>query len=231
MTPSLVNRFRLGAAHRLRRLAEPARRRLSGTAPRSSKEYATHIPILIALAQHFRIEHVLELGCGNFSTPTFLNSRVFRNVKRLDSFDNDESWIEKVLVTVGKDPRYRPHFIDGPVSSTLFETSLERFDLVFVDDSTSAEERSQTIKRLSARNPSGVLIVIHDYEVKEYRVASADFEHRHTFKAFTPQTGVVWNGNVASSELIQRLKSQIQKFARTIEPDDIEGWLKVLSRG
>jgi predicted O-methyltransferase YrrM len=230
VTPGFVNRMRRRTAHRLRGLAEPARRKLSGTAPRSSKEYATHIPILVALGQHFRIEQVLELGCGNYSTPTFLNQRAFRNVKRLYSFDNDESWIKKVNAQVGNDPRYYPHFIDGQVSSTLFETSLEKFDLVFVDDSTSAEERGQTIRSLSARKPSNVLVVIHDYEVNEYRAAAADFEHRHTFKAFTPQTAVVWNGNIASTELIRRLQTQIKRFARTIEPDDVDGWLKVLSR-
>ena len=222
--------MRRGAAHRLRGLAEPARRRLSGTAPRSAKDYTTHIPILVALAQHFRIEQVLELGCGNFSTPTFLNQRVFPNVKRLDSFDHDESWIKKVSVQVGNDPRYYPHFIGGSVSSALFETFIEKFDLVFVDDSTTAAERSETIRKLSARKPANVLIVIHDYEVIEYRAAAADFEHRHTFKAFTPQTGVVWNGHIASTELIKRLETQVKRFARTIEPDDVDGWLKVLSR-
>lgn len=222
--------MRRGAAHRLRVLAEPARRKLTGTAPRASKDYATHIPVLVGLAQHFRIERVLELGCGNFSTPTFLDKQVFPNLRRLVSFDNDESWIERISQKVGHDPRYQPHFIDGPVSSTLFETALERFELVFVDDSTTVEERSQTIRRLSARSPANVLIVIHDYEVNDYRAASADFEHRHTFKAFTPQTGVVWNGNTAWAAQIKSLKIQIQKFARAIEPDDVDGWLKVLSQ-
>jgi hypothetical protein len=230
VTAGFVNRMRRGAAYRLRGLAEPARRRLSGTAPRSANDYATHIPILIALAQQFRIKQVLELGCGNFSTPTFLNQRVFRNLNRLDSFDNDESWIKKVSAHVGDEPRFYPHYIAGSVSSALFETSLEKFDLIFVDDSTSAEERSQTIRKLSARKPANALIVIHDYEVIDYRAAAADFEHRHAFKAFTPQTAVVWNGNVASTELVKSLQSKVKRFGRTIEPDDVDGWLKVLSR-
>ncbi len=213
----------------MRGFAEPARRRITGIAPRSSNDYATHIPVLVALAQHVRIEQVLELGCGNFSTPTFLNKRIFPNLKRLDSFDNDESWIAKVHAQVGNDSRYHSQFINGPVSSTLFETSLEKFDLIFVDDSTSVEERSQTITKLSERQPGNVLIVIHDYEVNEYRAAAAGFEHRNTFKAFTPQTGVVWNGKIVSTELIKRLESQVKRFAWRIEPDDVEGWLKVLS--
>ena len=214
----------------LRGFAEPARRRLLGTAPRSTKDYATHLPVLIAIAQHFHIEQVLEFGCGNFSTPIFLNQRVFRHLRRLESFDNDKAWINRLNEQVGSDSRYASHLVEGSMSVAIREIPIEQFDLVFVDDSTSAEERVRTIRELSDRNPTRSLIVIHDYEVADYRSASMNFEHRHNFKAFTPQTGVVWNGNAVNDESIRGLESRVKRFAKTLEPDDVEGWLNVLSR-
>lgn len=222
--------MRRGAAHRLRALTEPARRRLSGTARRSSKDYATHIPILIALAQHFPIEHVLELGCGTYSTRLFLDATVFANLNRLESFDNDESWIEKISKEVGNDSRYRSHLVRGSMASIFLETSLKTFDLVFVDDSTTAEERTQTIRQLTAQKPTDILVVIHDFEINDYRSAAAGFEHSYTFKAFTPQTGVVWNGQADRVGVIKNLQSEVKRWAKGTEPDDLKGWLKVLSR-
>jgi hypothetical protein len=220
-----------GVGKGLRVLSEPVRKKLLGIAPRAGNDYATHIPVLVGLSQRFRIERVLELGCGEFSTPTFLCRQSFANVARLDSFDTDQSWLDRTGEYASKDQRYYPRLVSGSMASAIREVDLEEFDLILVDDSTRASERAETIRELSSARPTNVLIVIHDFEISEYRFAATGFEHRQIFRAFTPQTGVVWNGNSASLTIIRELELQIRRFAKMIQPDDAPGWRKVFSRG
>jgi hypothetical protein len=227
LKPILASEIRRGVGRRLRVLSEPVRRKLLRISPRSDNDYATHIPILIGLANRFRIEQVLELGCGEFSTAMFLDTQSFAKLTRLDSFDTDQSWLDKTARYAGSDQRYYPRLVSESMASAIKESDLQHFDLILVDDSTSAVERAATIKQLANRRPLDVLIVIHDFEMSEYRRAAADFEYRQVFRALTPQTGVVWNGNSAPSRIIKELELQIRQFAKMIQPDDIQGWIRV----
>ncbi|HEV8371318.1 MAG TPA: hypothetical protein VGQ39_25465 [Pyrinomonadaceae bacterium] len=114
------------------------------------------------------------------------------------------------------------------MSSAIRAVDLEEFDLILVDDSTSASERAETINEISNKRPNNRLIVIHDFELSEYRLATTGFEHRQIFRAFTPQTGVVWNGNSVSMTIISELELQIRRYTKRIQPDDAPGWRKVL---
>lgn len=213
---------------RLKVLSRPLKNRLSGIAPRSSNDYGTHIPILVGIAQRFTIGRVLELGCGPFSTPTFLNREVFADLERLDSYETDHSWFDKSVSAFAKDRRYRPHFVNGSMSASLHETDLWQFDLIFVDDSTTVVERAETIRQLAKRPPQKQLIVIHDIEVSDYRKAASTFEHKQIFRAFTPQTGVVWNGSTELVGVLKKLNRQIVHYSKRIVVDDLDGWRKVL---
>ena len=116
------------------------------------------------------------------------------------------------------------------MSSSLDAAELAQFDLIFVDDSTSAVERAETIRRLSLLRPLDEFIVIHDYEVSDYHEAASDFEYRLTFRAFTPQTGVVWNGSKRPIEMLKMLNSQVTKHSKKVSVDDVNGWKSVLRR-
>ena len=113
------------------------------------------------------------------------------------------------------------------MSSSVHETELRQFDLIFVDDSTSAVERAETIRQLANRPLSGQLIVIHDFEIRNYRDAASTFEHRQIFRAFTPQTGVVWNGSNETVEVLKKLSRQIAHHIRSIPVEDVESWRRL----
>src|ERR1051325_1354541 len=219
--------IRRGVA-KLRAYARPLKNKLVGIAPRASNDYATHIPILVGIAQRFTIRRVLELGCGPFSTPTFLNTEVFSDLEQLDSYETDHSWFDKSVTAFARDWRYRPHFVNGAMSASLNETELSRFDLIFVDDSTTVIERAETIRRLASRPSPTQLIAIHDFEISDYREAASTFEHQQIFRAFTPQTGVVWNGSTQPVGALKKLHRQMIRHSKNLKVDDLTGWRKVV---
>jgi hypothetical protein len=212
------------SARTLRNLVRSAHKKAFGPAPRAVKDYATHLPVLIGLAQSVRIEKVLELGCGEFSSKAFLNSRIFPSVAELTSLETDGMWLEKVSAELQQDSRFKPRLITRLMAEGIKEVDLEEFDLVFVDDSTSVDERRQTIQRISEKQPVHPFIVIHDFEVGEYRNAAKDFKYRHTFRALTPQTGIVWNRSDRELPALRELDRTIKQFCRLYEPDDLHSW-------
>ena len=102
----------------------------------------------------------------------------------------------------------------------------ESYDLIFVDDSESAAERVKTIKALCARRPQSSLVVIHDYEVPEYIKGAQVFRYRFSFRAFNPETGVVWERESRIREMLKQIDRVVKRHAQQLEPDDVDGWLK-----
>jgi hypothetical protein len=212
---------------RLKSALQPVRRIVFPVTPRARNDYATHVPVLIGLARMRRIERVLEFGCGHYSTKTFLNRSAFPHLKELHSVENDVEWGETIRAAVKNDNRCEVKVVSGAMCDAVPEHELDSFDLVLVDDSTSAEQRVATIQTLSVLRPRNPWFVIHDYEIGEYRIAATGFKHRFAFKAYLPQTGVVFNGSTARhafKALDQRLKANRAR----LEPDDVAGWIRVL---
>jgi len=219
------------SARTLRGIVRRAHKLAFGPAPRSTKDYATHLPILVGIAKAFNIEKVLELGCGDFSSRTFLNTDVFSSVSMLKSLETDQLWLQKVSTDLKADSRFNPEFVATPMAQGVEPLDLERFDLVFVDDSTSAEERAQTIRIMSHKNPASPFIVIHDFEVSTYRDAAKDFQYRYIFRSLTPQTGIVWNLGSNKLAALKKIDRTIKKCCRQYEPDDIESWKAAFEKG
>jgi hypothetical protein len=69
---------------------------LVGIPAQSGEPYATHLPILKMLAEHYPLRHVLELGSGLHSTGAFLDRRLFPDLAHLDSAETDQEWAGKV---------------------------------------------------------------------------------------------------------------------------------------
>lgn len=212
---------------KLKSVLHPATRIIFPSAPRSRNDYATHVPVLIGLARTRRIERVLEFGCGHYSTKTFLDRSAFPHLKQLHSVENDAAWGETIRAAVRYDNRCQVKVVSGAMCDAVPKHELESFDLVLVDDSTSAEHRASTIQTLSRVHPRNPWLVIHDYEIDDYRIAASSFKHRFAFKAYNPHTGVVCNGTTARHAfkvLDHRLKANTARLA----PDDVAGWVRVL---
>jgi hypothetical protein len=215
---------------RFKAVLRPATQIVFPPTPRAQNDYATHVPVLIGVAGLRKVERVLELGCGNYSTKTFLNRAAFPHLKELQSIENDPAWGQTIRDAVKHDSRCRVNIVDRAMADAVSKFDLEQFDLIFVDDSTSAEQRSATITALSALHPQNPWLLIHDYEVPDYQRAAAGFKNKFVFKAYNPETGLVFNlrneGQTDLRELEQRLKENCSQ----LEPDDIDSWLHVLRK-
>lgn len=213
----------------LKAALRPAKARLFGPVARAENDYATHLPILIGLAGAIEIKSVLELGCGEYSTPTFLNKFVFPSLIALESFETDQIWLDQVSTLVVEDPRFSGRLVHGVMGQAIQRADLESYDLIFVDDSTSGEERASTIVAIATRQPKRALVVIHDFEIQAYRDAAKAFESRFIFKSFNPQTGIVWNGDRALGKTLKRIETAARQNAPKLEPEDVSGWMKALA--
>ena len=197
-------------------------------APRSTNDYATHVPVLIGLARMREIRSVLELGCGHYSTLTFLNRMAFPDLERLHSIENDTAWATALRDAVNHDDRWTLRLVNGSISDNLADLDLESFDLVLIDDSQTSEQRVATIRTVAAREPQHPWIAIHDFEFADYQQAASAFKHRFRFRAYNPETGLLWNNanGPANPKSLARLLKQNTK---TLQPDDVEGWTRVIS--
>ena len=165
----------------LRQLARRVKRRVVSPpdriAPRAENPFATHIPILLALPRLTRIRRVVEFGAGHFSTGIFLNREAYPDLESLVSLENDREWYEQLLSQVEGDARIDFRLTDGAISDAVETVETQTADLVFIDDSTCAVDRSATIRAVLATAERKPLIVIHDFEVPDYQPRCAE-HHR-----------------------------------------------------
>jgi predicted O-methyltransferase YrrM len=190
--------------------------------PRAANDYATHVPILIGLARLRQIRNILEFGCGQYSTLTFLNRIAFPDLKRLHSIENDTEWAETIHAAARQDPRWMLTLVQDEIAASIDNVDLEAFDLILIDDSKTSAQRAATIRAVAARKPQHPLIAIHDFEVDEYRQAASTFLQKHRFRAYNPETGLVSN-NIFNVRHIDRV---LKANAKLLEPDDITAWTR-----
>ena len=194
--------------------------------PRAQNAYATHLPVLIGLGAIRPLRRVLEFGCGDYSTRTFLQRSVFPNLEELQSVENDPVWGETMREVIKHDARSTVTVVSGAMCDVVRKFDLEAFDLILVDDSANAEDRAATIRALSSLHPLNPWLVIHDYEVEEYRTASSGFKQRFAFKAYNPYTGLISNSGFTRA--IKILDQRIRDNSSALRPDDAQSWCRVL---
>ncbi|MEI2777015.1 MAG: hypothetical protein V9G19_13805 [Tetrasphaera sp.] len=203
-----------------------AYRTLKGIRHRHADPFATHLPVLMAVAAAQPVRDILELGSGVLSTPAFLDRSFFPDVERLVSHEDDPAWFTDVKSAVGGDPRCELVLL-GKVRDSVPD-DLSAFDLVFIDDSQRVTERSQTIRSVASRRPRGI-VVIHDFEQRFYgRAARGAFDHVRRVKTFTPQTGVCWNATVAMDTDRLERALEIVEANRSVAPRDLSAWAGLL---
>lgn len=239
MTPEQADRWRRGIGT-VRTLGLTAARRaqvrLEGRLPqlsaarrnlpeREELPYASHLPILLGLQRLRPMRAVLELGAGDFSTGTFLDRTCFPVLERLTSIEVDSSWRAKMEADLGGDARLEllgdGHPTTGRVIAGL---DLEAYDVIFVDDSARAADRSASIAVVVAAAPRHPLVVVHDFEVPDYRRATAPLDHVHIFSCFNPMTGVCWNGGGMRTTALSYLAKRIQSESSRLAINDRRGW-------
>lgn len=212
----------------IKRVLRPIKRSLVRPSKRAANPYATHIPVLIGLSRIFDIKRVLEFGCGQYSTKTFLDPAAFPNLTELRSLETDPEWLSKIAQEIDGDVRVKFEHVNGQMCLTVSGIELDNYDLAFIDDSNTVEERSATILNIAATSLSSTIVVIHDFEVPLYQQAAKSFAHSFTFNSLNPNTGVVWNEAAIGKKKLKQLRSAIKQHSKYLEPDDIQGWLKVL---
>jgi hypothetical protein len=199
-----------------------------GRPPRAQNQFATHIPILVGLAQVFPIRRVLELGCGTYSTLTFLSRAAFPHLIELDSPETDVGWVHQLSIQTAGDSRIRIRLVQDPIENSLLEFKLVGYDLIFIDHSISYETRAATISSLTMMPFGSAMVVMHDYELAQYRDASRRFPHRFEFAMFNPSTCVAWGDALVRTWKLHSLARTLKRHASTMAIDDVSGWSNLL---
>jgi hypothetical protein len=193
-------------------------------AKRHPNPYATHLPVLIGLSRLFRVERVVEFGSGENSTLIFLNKQIFPHVMFLQSFENDVKWLDAISSKTATDPRIQMHAVDRDMYCAAAESNIENYDLVFIDDSFSIEQRSKTIHAVALQHPKQGIVLVHDSEVIAYQNAAQLFKNRFYFTGFNPNTGLFWNEKSIKRRSLSQLNSLIRANATQIDPGDVLAW-------
>lgn len=196
---------------------------------RAQNQFATHIPILIGLARMLPIRRVLEMGCGNYSTFTFLDRRAFPDLIELESLETDAAWARQMAEENRREPRLDLRLVADPLETALRQLSLDGYDLLLVDHSDQYEIRAATISFLAGCAPGRALIVLHDYEIPLYRRAARGFPRKFEFKAFTPSTCVACGHFPVRGRGLRLLNRILKRHARTLRPEDTAAWIDVLN--
>ena len=198
------------------------------SSPPSAAAYGSHVPTLIACAAIIRPQRVLELGCGLYSTPLFLDSYYWPSLQHITSIETDGEWLQRIVSLLGHDPRWKPQLVKTTVAQWLRSErnnlDIGGYDLIFVDDSAGVLQRSETLHALFSINP-GCPIVVHD--VEQWRLRGRVWARRPyaIFDAFTPQTGVCNCGSKAKLLMLKRANAVLRTFRNAaLTSASLEQW-------
>ena len=154
--------------------------------------WGTHQTPLIAAIVHTS-GPILELGCGDFSTP-LLHAVCSVNQRTLLSADADKKWLRLFLDL--ETPWHK--FIYVPVFENPNNPQAREWDqvgkdvhwsIVFIDHSPGSR-RATDIQRLRTHTD---IFVVHDTEkpYKNYKPVLANFKYKFVYKRYKKQTTLV----------------------------------------
>ncbi len=143
----------------------------------------SHLLYLLA-AVKATVGPVLELGCGDSSTPA-LHEEVALAGRKLVSIDNNKTWLEK-FESVERGLNHTFVFESDPAESVWLN---ECWSVAFVDHAPG-ESRRKAVERLRDR---AEFIVVHDTEDCGYAIKStlASFPHRRNCRFMRPWTSIL----------------------------------------
>lgn len=136
--------------------------------------YASHVPMLKAIAGSFPIRTVREFGAGLHSTPLFLNAEYFPDVESVISHEQRDDWIHRVQA-VCRDERLT--MMRTPMEAMPDWASAARVDLAFIDcDDSPTDDYSTRAKLLDACRECGI-VVVHDAERMAEQIEHAGYRY------------------------------------------------------
>lgn len=192
---SIVRKVRSGFSRCARRMCsagveKPVFDRFSGGA-----EYGSHF-IPLAFACSITSGPVLELGCGDYSTP-LLHVLCSLHGRQVMTFDTDKNWLElfeplqSEMHTLHYVPVYEDDWAKNPRPEQWDQISIPecRWGVVFVDH-RPGERRRIDISRFKDK---AELIVVHDSQESSYGYEEVfrDFRYRLDYKRFPTWTTIV----------------------------------------
>jgi hypothetical protein len=117
-------------------------------------------------------------------------------------------------------------------SSTMAETVSQiptsAYDLIFIDDSLTADARSATIREVVKRRHFHSLVVIHDFEQQAYRRAARGAKRCFVFDVFVPQVGILWEDDTITKRQLKELCSLLAGSASPGNAGDRGLWKQVV---
>jgi hypothetical protein len=199
--------------------------------PLAAVPASSHLPMLIGLGRVLQIRQVLEFGAGHFSTLCFLNRDMFPDLQRVQSFETDPEWKQRIEAQANGDHRLTITLIDPDVARVAAGCDFNSFDLVFIDNGPSREARAATIKEVVAHANDCKLVIIHDFENAIYQQAAKGALSCFCFDAFNPYTGILWNERQLGSELrstFRQMNKAVKQHAKVTKPDDTDRWRQIV---
>lgn len=145
-----------------------------------TNSYASHIPIIILSISTIQPIRILETGSGLNSTLVVL--KTIQNQGSLTSIENNKLWYESVLA-ITKSYNNHKLLLCTKVSDYIINNfNGTEFDLIVVDDSDNSKDRIDTINAIFSIGFKN--LIIHDYDLKEYRKAVKFKVKSYKFKVY-----------------------------------------------
>jgi hypothetical protein len=168
---------------------------------------------------------VLEFGAGEGSTLAFLDRTCFPELETIVSLENDADWAQRVVAMAQGDPRLSLKIWRGHMAKAAAEQDLNAYDVIFIDDSRTIEDRSATIAAVAKRRPRRGVVVMHDFEILEYRYAALPFRRNYRVTGLSPNVGVAWNQGRVPKRPMRMLNRLLHGLPGSLQHKDPRSWL------
>ena len=178
--------------------------------PRSKNSFITHYPILVLICRIFKIKKVIEFGSGKNSTMNLSNKNIFPYSNQIVSYEDNLIWYKKMKKLV-KNKKIN-YVYTNKISKVINKLKLDKFDLIFIDNSMDSLERIETIKNIGKKKLSKAIIVLHDFEYYPYREATKGFNFSYRFSTLNPNTGVMWNNKKLKMDTLKKIDELLVTF-------------------
>jgi hypothetical protein len=203
--------------------------RFIGLAPRSKEPYATHVPVLVGVAAAYEPKLLIEFGSGSFSTLSFLDEVAFPSLREVRSYENNKEWFEQIQERSRLSSRVNLQYVAEDMYRAVASANVADADMIFLDDSPSAEARVPTVREVARLCGERPIIILHDYELWRLRLAARKFENRVAFDAFHPQCCAVWHGHPERRPILENVNRTIRQHASNVSLTDIRGWIDIFT--
>jgi hypothetical protein len=199
-------------------------------APRSKEPYATHVPVLVGVAAAYRPKLLIEFGAGSFSTLSFMDEIAFPWLEEVRSYENNEQWLEQIQEKSRGNSRVNLQYVAGDMYQAVAKANVAAADMIFLDDSPTAQARVPTVKEVSRLCGERPIVILHDYELWRLRLAAREFENCVAFYTFNPQCCEVWHGHPERRSALENINRTIHQHEGDVPLTDVRAWADIFAK-